>query len=241
MGTVITVEIADIDADQKNLDEIFLYFEYVDEKFSPFKNTSEISQINQNKIKPDEWSADMKEIFVLAEKTKQDTGGYFDIVANDGLYNPSGIVKGWAIYNAAKILENKGYKNFYVDAGGDIQIRGKNDQGGPWSVGIKNPFDQKQIVKVVYLQSEGIATSGTYIRGQHIYNPFTRGEKITDIVSLSVVGPNVYEADRFATAAFCMGKKGIEFIEKLPGFEGYVIDKNGIATYTSNFEKYTVK
>ena len=33
--------------------------------------------------------------------------------------------------------------------------------------------------------------------------------------------------------------KGIHFIEKLAGFEGYAIDKNGIATMTSNFKNYT--
>ena len=43
------------------------------------------------------------------------------------------------------------------------------------------------------------------------------------------------EADRFATAAFAMGKDGILFIENLPGFEGYAIDAKGIATMASGF------
>jgi len=63
-------------------------------------------------------------------------------------------------------------------------------------------------------------------------------EPIKDIVSLTVIGPNIYEADRFVTAAFAMGKEGIYFIEKLDGFEGYMIDSNGLATFTSGFEKY---
>jgi thiamine biosynthesis lipoprotein len=48
----------------------------------------------------------------------------------------------------------------------------------------------------------------------------------------------VLEADRFATAAFAMGKAGIAFIEQLPGFEGYTIDAQGIATMTSGFGTY---
>ena len=91
------------------------------------------------------------------------------------------------------------------------------------------------------LEDQGIATSGTYIRGQHVYNPLQPKEKITDIVSLSVIGPNVYDADRYATAAFAMGYKGIEFIEKLPGFEGYLIDKNGMAIFTKRFNDYVVQ
>jgi len=47
-----------------------------------------------------------------------------------------------------------------------------------------------------------------------------------EIASISVIGPNVYEADRFATAAFAMGEKGIEFIEKQKKLEGYMIKNN---------------
>ena len=57
-------------------------------------------------------------------------------------------------------------------------------------------------------------------------------------VSVTVLGPNVYEADRFATAAFAMGSEGIHFIEGLSGFEGYLIDKSGIAALTSGFADY---
>ena len=58
------------------------------------------------------------------------------------------------------------------------------------------------------------------------------------IVSFTVLGPNVWEADRFATAAFAMGPAGIQFIEKEPCLEGYMISKDGIATMTSGFSDY---
>jgi len=238
LGTVITLEIVDNTADQQALDKVFSYFNYVEERFSVFKPESEISLINQNKIKSENYSADMKTVFRLAEQTKEETCGYFNIRANDGKINPSGLVKGWAIYGAAKLLDELGFKNFYVNGGGDIETRGKNNEGRPWSVGIENPFNREQIIKVVYLSNLGIATSGNYLRGQHIYDPFERQKEITEIVSLSVIGPNVYEADRFATAAFAMGKRGIEFIAGLPGFEGYLIDATGQATFTGGFEKY---
>jgi thiamine biosynthesis lipoprotein ApbE len=35
-----------------------------------------------------------------------------------------------------------------------------------------------------------------------------------------------------------MGKVGIELIEATDGLEGYMIDKKGIATMTSGFDKY---
>ena len=239
MGMHITVEIVGTALVNSTIEKVFSYFNYIDEKFSTYKKTSEITKINEGKLRETEYSEDMKNVLSLCKKTKDETGGYFDILISDESCDPSGLVKGWAIHNASKILLEDGFENFYIDAGGDIQVHGYNAEGKTWSLGIKNPFNQKEIVKVIYAQNEGIATSGIYIRGQHIYNPKNRDERITEIVSLTVVGPNVYEADRFATAAFAMGRKGILFVEKLPGFEGYMIDKNGTATMTSGFEKYT--
>lgn len=235
----VTVEIAGAARADGAIEKIFSYFEYVDGKFSTYKDTSEITKINKGELAEADYSGDMKNVLALCEETKKQTKGYFDIRTSDGSYDPSGLVKGWSIYNASRILIEDGFEDFYVDAGGDVQVHGRNAEGTAWSMGIKNPFNQEEIVKALYLRDEGVATSGTYIRGRHIYNPKEKNEPITDIVSLTVVGPDIYEADRFATAAFAMGKQGILFIEKLSGFEGYMIDKDGTATMTSNFEKYT--
>lgn len=240
MGMTITVEISDKNANEKIFDKVFSYFEEVDKRFSTYKKESEISKINDGLLKENEWSSEMKEVFNLSEKTKKETDGYFDIKRPDGKYDPSGLVKGWAIWRAANIIKNEGYENFYVDAGGDIQAFGKNAENEPWKIGIRNPFNEEEIIKNLSITDMGVATSGTYVRGQHIYNPKKPNEKIEDIVSLTVIGENIYEADRFATAAFAMGKEGIYFIEKLPGFEGYMIDKEGIAKMTSGFEQYVI-
>jgi thiamine biosynthesis lipoprotein len=242
MGMPITVEVVSGQTTDEHLDQtvqkVFAYFTSIDEQFSTYKNTSEISRINRGEINPDQYSSEMREVFALAEKTKKETNGYFEIKKPDGSLDPSGIVKGWAILNAAQLLENAKYKNFYVDAGGDIATSGHNNDGKTWSVGIRHPFEQDKIVKVVYPHGAGMATSGSYVRGAHIYNPHMPQTALEDIVSLTVIGPDVLEADRFATAAFAMGKDGILFIEGLTGFEGYAIDKNGIATMTSGFNTY---
>ena len=239
MGMPITIEIIDPGVASGDLEAAFDYFEDVDKRFSPYKSDSEVSLINAGKISEQEYSPEIKEVLLLAEKTKEETGGYFDVYRPDGKLDPSGLVKGWAIRNAAEILKKGGWKNFYVEAGGDIQVSGKNAEGQLWSVGIRNPFKQDEIVKVVHLKDgDGMATSGTYVRGAHVYNPLNPSEPLNEIVSLTVAGPDVYEADRFATAAFAMGRKGIEFIEKCPELEGYSIDKNSVATATSKFHKY---
>lgn len=235
MGMPITVEIAG-EGVAPYLDQVFDYFVAVDERFSTYKPTSEISQINDG-LPKEQWSAEMTRVLELCEETKRQTNGFFDIERN-GKLDPSGLVKGWAIHNAAELLRDKGVKNFYIDAGGDIEVDGVNAAGEAWAVGIRNPFDISQIIKVVRLSDAGIATSGTYIRGKHIYNPHAHYRPATEVASLSVIGPNIYEADRFATAAFAMGGRGIEFIAGRPGLEGYMVDNKGIATFTSGFERY---
>lgn len=238
MGMTGTVEIVDEGATRDAIERVFSYFTYVDDTFSTYKATSEIMAINRGELKREEWSDDMKEVFALSEETKRATKGYFNIQKPDGSYDPSGLVKGWAIRNAARILDQEGFENFYIDVGGDIEFRGKNALGKIWSSGIRNPFKQDEIVKVVYLSNRCIATSGTSMRGQHIYDPHHVGP-LEDIVSLTVIGKDVYEADRFATAAFAMGRQGIYFLESVSDLEGYMIDKDGEAVATSGFEAYT--
>ena len=237
MGMPVTVEVVDASASQALLDRVFRYFEYVDGKFSTYSDQSEISRINRGELSPQDASDDMRAIFTLAEQTRLETSGYFDIRHN-GMYDPSGVVKGWAIYNAARILREAGAASYYVDAGGDIQVAGSNAEGRPWRVGIRNPFNPDEIVKALSLTDCGIATSGTYVRGSHIYNPRDENDPLTEIVSLTVVGPDVCDADRFATAAFAMGREGIFFIESLQGFEGYMISRESRATFTTGFERY---
>ena len=237
MGMPITVEIVAASIEPELFDEVYAYFDYVDQTFSPFKPTSEVSQINRRELALADACDDMQIVLTLAEQTKQETNGYFDVWHN-GVFNPCGIVKGWAVDEAASLLYSKGFQNFYIDAGGDVQVYGKNERGQAWRAGICDPFDLTQIVKVVALSDQGIATSGSYMRGAHIYNPHNANDTLDEIVSLTVIGPDVLEADRFATAAFAMGRMGIYFIESLPGFEGYMVDRAGQATLTTRFPDY---
>ena len=237
MGMPITIDIVELDS-ARLIDDVFAYFAAVDARFSVFKPESEISALNRGRLSVSDVSAPMQEVLTTADRTKSETRGYFDIRRPDGSLDPSGVVKGWAIRNAANLIRAAGVKNFYVDAGGDIQAGGVNATGEPWTVGVRNPFNHREIVKAIRPQGRGVATSGSYVRGQHIYDPYRPGQRLEDIVSLTVIGDDVLEADRFATAAFAMGRAGIHFIEERPHLEGYAIDAAGVATKTSGFERY---
>lgn len=239
MGMPVEVAVSAADA-ERAIDEAFAYFREVDERFSTYKEESEIARLNRGEISLAAASPEMREVYALAEKTKGETDGYFDMRRPDGLIDPSGIVKGWAIKEAARRIASHGHEHFFVNAGGDIASSGKNEEGKDWSVGIRNPFNADEIVKVIYPKGKGVATSGSYVRGAHIYDPHDPENPLDDIVSITVVGPDVLEADRIATAAFAMGEKGSAFVETLPGFEAYAIDTDGVATFTSGFSSYAL-
>ncbi|HUO62016.1 MAG TPA: FAD:protein FMN transferase [Candidatus Bathyarchaeia archaeon] len=238
MGMPITLMVPDSHGSHTAMAEVFEFFRRVDQTYSPFIETSHVSKINRQELVEDDYSNELREILDLAEQAKRDTDGYFD-VWHDSVFDPSGIVKGWAIDRAAEIMRQ--YTNdFYVEAGGDIQVSGANDQQQPWRIGVRNPFNRDENIAVVSLDNHAIATSGTAIRGQHIYDPVT-SRPLTDIVSLSVIAPNIIDADRMATAAFAMGERGIAFIENLPGYEAYMVDAGRRATLTSGWERFQLQ
>jgi FAD:protein FMN transferase len=239
MGMPITVEIVGA-RDATTIEAVFAYLHHVDARFSTYKDNSEISAFNRGEVLPANLSAEMKEVLRLSAITRDQSKGFFEIRKTDGSLDPSGIVKGWAINNAAKIIRSSAHSDFFIEAGGDVQSRGMNEEGCEWRIGIRSPFHSDEIIKVVTPRGQGMATSGTYVRGQHIYNPHKPANLIEDIVSLSVIGPDILEADRFATAAFAMGAQGIYFIENLSGFEGYMVDAQGIATQTTGFGAYVL-
>jgi thiamine biosynthesis lipoprotein len=215
------------------LDAVFDFFTDTDRRFSTFIADSELCRLNRGEVGAP--SDEMREILALAEESRKETKGYFDIRRPDGLVDTSGIVKGWAIRGGARLLKQRGHENFAVEIGGDIQTSGTKEDGSDWRVGIRNPFAD-EVVKILYPRGGGVATSGSYAQGAHIYDP--HGGTPEGIVSLTVIAADILKADIAATAAFAMGREGIYFLEKQPGLEGYAIDASGNAKMTSGISRY---
>lgn len=235
MGMPIRIVIAHHGVHENIFNEAFALLEEIDERFSTYKNTSEISRINTGQVSESEWSEDMKEVCELAEKTKKDTNGFFDIRTPDGFLDPSGVVKGWAIQKVFDLLLSKGEENILVDVAGDVATHGRNEKGEEWAIGIKNPFNTEEVVKIVYPRGKGVATSGTYARGAHIYNPHTGESASGTLESVTVVAPTILEADLLATAVFAMGEDGLLYAEQTEGVEAYAIRPDRTSVMTAGF------
>lgn len=237
MGMPITLDLPGAGASA--LEPVFELFRAVDRQFSPFRPDSEVTALNEGRLEANAVSPALREVLALGETTRRQTEGHFDVVSPEGVLDPSGIVKGWAIARAAQAIRAAGHADFLIEAGGDIQAGGVNGEGQSWRVGIRNPFQPDQIVQVIKPGGRGVATSGSYVRGAHIWNPLDPKADLSRVVSLTVIGPDALEADRFATAAFAMGEAGIGFIDLYPGLEGFMIDCDGMSTQTRGFAALT--
>ncbi len=103
MGMPITVEILDDEVTVETFDEVFSFFQHVDETFSTYRDSSEISRINRGELAVRDSSMEVRSILALSEQSRHETQGFFDVQRN-GQIDPSGVVKGWAVQQAANQL-----------------------------------------------------------------------------------------------------------------------------------------
>ena len=232
MGMPVTIEVdgAGEAAVEAAMQAAFDFLRWVDQTFSTYKPDSQISRINAGELVEARADEVVREVLAACEEMRRRTEGYFDIHRPGGRIDPSGYVKGWAIRGAAAKLEDTGLRNYFVEAGGDLQVRGSR------RVGIRNPLNRREVVKVLAVTDGAVATSGTYERGEHIYDPHTGGPA-TELASMTVVGPDIVTADVFATAAFAMGTRGAEWVAT-QGLECYAIGHDGQATFTPGLRQY---
>jgi thiamine biosynthesis lipoprotein len=232
MGMAILVDIR-CEIDERAVDEAFDWLRSVDETFSTYRPESEISRIGRGELEPAQASSDVREVLGRCEKVKAATVGYFDAYAT-GTLDPSGLVKGWSVDRAAAILEGAGARNFGVYAGGDIIVRGGALPHDRWRVGIRHPQVADRVAAVVEATGLAIATSGAYARGEHVVDPHT-GRPARGLLSATITGPVLADADAYATAAFAMGRNAPGWLARLEGYEGMVITEDERVLSTPGF------
>jgi len=123
------------------------------------------------------------------------------------------VAKGLAIDMAAHELQP--FRDFSINAGGDLYLGGCNPDGEPWHVGIRHPLDENAAIYELRVTNEAVCTSGDYERGRHILDPRT-GEPAVGAATATVIAPAAMTADALATAAFVLGPAaGIALLERL--------------------------
>jgi len=231
MGMPVRITVLDGTAPARAIIKAMSLLRHVDQIYSTYKTNSVISRINRGELALDELPAHVTYVLEQCEAWRQRSDGYFNVWFN-GQLDPSGFVKGWAIGEVATLLRSLGHTRFLVEVGGDIQTAGLGPSG-PWRIAITNPLVLNTAATFVFMNGGAVATSGTYERGLHIYNPKT-GTLTREFMSLTVIGKDIASADAAATAAFSMGHAGLDWLMS-QGFEALAIDDQGHGFRTRGF------
>src|SRR5207244_2956501 len=73
-----------------------------------------------------------------------------------------GIAKGWGVDQAVARLRSLGFRDFFVQAGGDLYAAGKKDEH-PWRVGIRDPRGPpEKTFALLDVSDAAFSTSGDY-------------------------------------------------------------------------------
>jgi thiamine biosynthesis lipoprotein len=130
------------------------------------------------------------------------------------------VAKGLAVDVAARELQP--FRDFLIDAGGDMYFGGRHPQGRPWCAGISHPVRPGELVGRLRVADSAVCTSGNYARGRHILDARS-GEAAERVASATVVAPSAMLADALATATCVLGvEEGLALLTRL-GVEGLIV------------------
>jgi thiamine biosynthesis lipoprotein len=156
-----------------------------------------------------------------------------------------GIAKGYAVDKCAAIIKKAGFKDFMLQAGGDMYVAGKKGKD-PWVVGIRDPRGT-ELFAGMPIENHSFSTSGDYERGfvkegvryHHILDPRS-GQPARNSRSVTIRAKDAFTADAWSKVLFIVGwKAGMDIIKKykLQDFEVVWVDDKNEVHMTPAIEK----
>ena len=163
-------------------------------------------------------------------------------IGDDQIITLGGIAKGYAVEKAIEILKRHNITMALVDASGNMRALGRKPDG-VWNIAMEDPRNVNNYITIIPLDNNAVSTSGDYeryfdpgMKYHHIINPKT-GYSATELISVTIVTDNAFDADALSTAVFVLGKeKGMKLIESLPGVEGLIITREKEILRSSGFK-----
>lgn len=140
------------------------------------------------------------------------------IKSGNGLLDLSANSKGYIVDKTAEYMKKLGFKNFLIDAGGDLYVSGLRNGKTPFEISVVDPADNGS-ASLIQLSDKAVATSGNYER----YFINSNNERITHIFSgidfkpknnyqsMSVIADTTEKADGLATLYFLSDIEKIKF------------------------------
>ena len=135
-----------------------------------------------------------------------------------------------------EILDEAGARNYAINAGGDMRLRGPRrcrsragaSASSTRSCATGSPRSSRRPTSRSRPRAPTRAASTSSTR--------TRGAPPTGVLSVTVCGPDLGTADAYATAAFAMGAAGPHWTARLPrGYEAMTILADEVVLSTAGF------
>jgi thiamine biosynthesis lipoprotein len=211
----------------RQVERVFADLRHADAVFSTYRDGSDLSRWERGALALADADPTLAEVIGLCDEARPRTEGWFDPHGmpdprtGQPRYDPSGLVKGWAVERAAGHLALLPGYGWCVNAGGDVLVHAPAGQP-PWRIGVEDPDGPGRVLRVVERRDGAVATSGTAHRGAHIVDPHT-GRPATAVRSVTVTGPRLLWADVYATAAAARGPRSLPWLEGLAGYEALLI------------------
>ena len=210
MGIPVSVHVRALEPTRPDVEagvaRVFAHLRRVDEVLSTWRSDSDLLRLQHDELdEAHPWLAEVTELCLEAEDR---TDGLFRAWRRRPggrlVFDPTGLVKGWAVAGAGAHLDVVPDVAWSIGAGGDVLV-GSGTGVGPgapqWRIGIEDPRHPGRVADVLALRWGAVATSGAARRGRHVVDPAT-GEGISREGSCSVIGPDLMWADVWATAAW---------------------------------------
>jgi thiamine biosynthesis lipoprotein len=181
---------------------------------------------------------------------------YRDLVVEDGAgtarlrrmgmrVNLGGIGKGYAVDRGVEILRRSGFRDFMIQAGGDMYVSGKRGDRA-WRLGIRDPRGPAdRIFATLDLTNGTFSTSGDYERffikdGRRYHHiiDLRVGEPATKCRSVTLVTERAVIADALAKGVFILGPdEGMALIERTPGVQGVIVSAKNEVSISSGLRR----
>lgn len=202
----------------------------VDRVFSTYRPDSWVSRPGRGEVEVGDCPPEVAEVLALGEQARVESDGAFDVRRTDGdglpVLDPSGVVKGWAVSQAAALFAGLEETDVCLNAGGDMVCRTAASGSPGWRVGIEDPADPSRMVAVVPVRNGAVATSSATHRGAHVTHGCT-GRVPAAVASVTVLAPGLTWADIDATAAYAQDGDALSWLRTREGRRGLVVWADG--------------
>lgn len=149
----------------------------------------------------------------------------------------SSVAKGYGVDRVARLFDSLHIRDYMIEIGGEVVVKGLHPEGRPWIIGISKPADagspgSGEVQQTLSITQTAMATSGNYRRfyernGKryaHTIDPVSGYPVQHNLLSATVFAPDCATADAYATAFMVMGlEKARAFLKRHPELMAYFI------------------